>query len=64
MTKVTNVVYRNPDKPDTEMRGYNTFLLQEGCAIWTWQTEQVIIPLIQIAEMVSINEEESDETSD
>ena len=65
MTKVTNVVYRDAKKPPTEMRGYETFHLQEGCAIWNWTASaEVIIPLIQIAEMVSINEEDSDETSD
>jgi len=64
MTKVTNVVYRDAKKPPTEMRGYETFHLHEGCAVWNWTTEEVIIPLIQIAEMVSIVEEDSDETSD
>ncbi len=64
MTKVTNVIYRDAKKPQTEMRGYEDFYLQEGCAIWVWPAEEVIIPLIQIAEMVSINEELSHETSD
>ena len=64
MIKVTNVVYRDAKKPPTEMRGYEIFHLHEGCAIWKWKDEEVIIPIIQIAEMASMVEEESNETTD
>lgn len=64
MIKVTNVFYRDVKKPPTEMRGYETFQLHEGCAVWTWKKEEVIIPIAQIAEMASMVEEESNETTD
>lgn len=58
-TKVSTITYREKGKPPTEMRGYSTFALIEGCAVFRWDPkEEVIIPLIQIAEIVSVIEEE------